>query len=90
MKSACGSYIREIAVQPGTASSVVIGGFDQHLNFLDLNRADTPYVQRLDLQGAIGSIKWCPYNNSEAACMFVYSALCVVACDVLLSFLLSA
>jgi hypothetical protein len=65
LKNACNTYIREIALQPGTSSSIVIGGFDQNLNFLDLNKKDSPYVQRLDMQGAISSVKWCPFNNSK-------------------------
>lgn len=65
MKDASGSYIREIAVQPGSANNIVVGGFDQKLNFLDLNKPDHPYVQRLDLQSVIGSIKWSPFNGSS-------------------------
>jgi hypothetical protein len=65
MKDAAGSYIREIAVQPGVAHNVVIGGFDHKLNFLDLNRPDNPYVQRLDMQAVIGSVKWAPFNASQ-------------------------
>lgn len=65
MKDACTSYIREIAVQPETATNVVIGGFDQKLNFLDLNRPDNPYVQRLDMESVIGSIKWAPFHGRQ-------------------------
>jgi hypothetical protein len=65
LKNACNTYIREMAIQPGTSSSIVIGGYDQNLNFLDLNKRDSPYVQRLDMQGAISSVKWCPFNNSK-------------------------
>jgi hypothetical protein len=65
MKDAAGSYTREIAVQPGMPSNVVIGGFDRKLNFLDLNRPENPYVQRIDMQSVIGSIKWSPFNASQ-------------------------
>lgn len=65
MKGASGSYIREIAVQKGSANNIVIGGFDHKLNFLDLNRHESPYVQRLDMQGVIGSIKWAPFTHSQ-------------------------
>ena len=63
MKDACTSYIREIAVQPETANNIAIGGFDQKLNILDLNRPDNPYVQRLDMQSVIGSVKWAPFHG---------------------------
>jgi len=69
MKDACGSYIREIGVKPGSANNIVLGGFDQKLNFLDLNRPDNPYVQRLDMQSVIGSVKWAPFqNNAYVSC----------------------
>jgi hypothetical protein len=64
MKGVCKSYIREIAVQPQTVNSVVLGGFDQKLNFLDLNRPDIVFTQRLDMQGIIGSVKWAPFHGS--------------------------
>lgn len=63
LKDACTSYIREIAVQPDTANNIAIGGFDHKLNLLDLNRPDNPYVQRLDLQSVIGSVKWAPFHS---------------------------
>lgn len=69
MKDACTSYIREIAVQPETANNVVIGGFDQTLNFLDLNRPDNPYVQRLDMESVIGSIKWAPFHGRQLSAL---------------------
>ena len=65
MKDAAASYIREVAVQPGTANSVAMGGFDQKLNLLDLNRPDAPYVQRLDMQGTIGSVKWAEFHDGQ-------------------------
>jgi hypothetical protein len=59
------SYIREIAVKPSSASEVAIGGFDNKLNFLDLNRPDSPYVQRIDLHSVIGSVKWATFQSGE-------------------------
>lgn len=64
MKSASSSYIREIAINPQAANQVSIGGFDNILSILDLNRPDSPYVQRLDMQSVIGSVKWSPFNQS--------------------------
>jgi hypothetical protein len=63
MPNVCKSYIREIAVQPGSINNIVLGGFDQKLNFLDLNRPDAIFTQRLDMQGIIGSIKWAPFHE---------------------------
>lgn len=59
------SYIREIAANPSSVSEVAIGGFDNKLNFLDLNRPDSLYMQRVDLQSVIGSVKWAPFQSSE-------------------------
>lgn len=67
MKDVCKSYIREIAVQPQTVNKVVLGGFDQKLNFLDLNRPDVLFTQRLDMQGIIGSVKWAPFHGGAYA-----------------------
>jgi len=65
IRDVCQSYIREIAVQPGTINSVALGGFDQKLNFLDLNRPDAVFTQRLDMQGIIGSVKWAPFHGGS-------------------------
>ena len=64
LNNASGSYIREIALSPYDQGKVVIGGFDHKLNFMDLNRSDSPYLQRLDLQEIIGSIKWSPAQGA--------------------------
>jgi hypothetical protein len=71
IKNASDSYIREIAVQPHSPSSVAVGGFDRKLTLLDLNRPDSPFVQRLDMEGVIGSVKWAPAQQSQwvGACL---------------------
>lgn len=65
MANAGGSYIREVAVQSSVPSNIAFGGFDNTLNFLDLNRPDNPYVQRLNMEATIGSVKWAPFNTSQ-------------------------
>lgn len=67
MPQASNSYIREIAVNPnqGAANNVAVGGFDGKLNFLDFNKPDCPYVQRLDMQSTIGSVKWSPFFGGQ-------------------------
>jgi hypothetical protein len=65
MKEASGSYIRELAVHPSASHNIALGGFDEKLNILDLNRHENPYIQRLDLQGVIGTIKWMEINNTH-------------------------
>ena len=64
MKDVCRSYIREVAVHPDCTSQVALGGFDHQLSLLDLNRPDTPFVQRLNMQGVISSVKWSPLFTS--------------------------
>lgn len=65
MPDASQSYIREIAVKPDSPNQAVFGGFDQKLNFVDLSRPDAPYIQRLNLQGVIGNVKWAPFHNAS-------------------------
>jgi len=88
MKDAGASYIREVAVQPGTANNIAMGGFDQKLNILDLNRPDAPYIQRMDMQGVIGSVKWAPFHgrqweSARTACLS-WPRWCMVEPDQLL------
>lgn len=66
MAQASNSYIREVAISPLAANNLVLGGFDDKLNFLDLNRPDCPYVRRLDMQSAISSVKWSPFLQGQA------------------------
>jgi hypothetical protein len=63
MPGAAGSYIREIGVNPYSSNQIAIGGYDYHLQLLDLNQPKTPYVQRINMSAVIGSIKWAPFQS---------------------------
>ena len=64
-KDISGSFIRETGLNPKNPTVIAIGGFDQKLNIMDLNQLSTPYLQRLDLQSTIGSVKWSDNHNGN-------------------------
>lgn len=66
MSKAAGSYIREVAVNPYQPNQIAIGGYDFHLQLIDLNQPTTPYMQRINMSAVIGSVKWAPFQNGRS------------------------
>ena len=63
MVQGSGADLREIALNPNSPSVLAVGGYDHKLNIIDLNRPDAPFLQQVDLQGVIGSLRWSPANG---------------------------